>query len=86
MYSFGPPQTIVSDSATCFTASAVYSSMAHHGITWCTVLTYAPMSNGRAERMVGTLKPAVRDTVLETGMESWTKHSLRSNMDIADAP
>ena len=52
MYSFGPPQTIVSDNATCFTASAVSSFMARHGITWCTVLSYAPMSNGRAKIMV----------------------------------
>ena len=72
MYSFGPPHTIVSDNATCFTASAVFSFMAQHGITWRTVLAYAPMSNGRAERMVGTLKTAVRKTVLETGME-WDK-------------
>ncbi|CDF33201.1 unnamed protein product [Chondrus crispus] len=69
MYSFGPPRTIVSDNATCFTASAVSSFMARHGITWRTVLAYAPMSNSRAERMVGTLKAAVRKTVLGTGME-----------------
>ena len=69
MYSFGPPRTIASDNATCFTASAVYSFMAQHGITWRTVLAYATMSNGRAERMVGTLKAAARKTVLETGME-----------------
>ena len=68
MYSFGPPGTIVADNATCFTASAVSSFMARHGITWRTVLAYAPMSNCRAERMVGTLKAAVRKTVLETGM------------------
>ena len=69
MYSFGPPWTIVSDNATCLTASAVSSFMAQHSITWRTVLAYAPMCNGRAERMVGTLKTTVRKTVLETGME-----------------
>ena len=72
MYSFGPPWTIVSENATCFTASAVSSFMGPHGITWRTVLAFAPMSNGRAERMIGTLKTAVRKTVLETGME-WGK-------------
>ena len=72
MYSFGPPQTIVSDNTTCFTASAVSSFMVQHGINRRTVLAYAPMSNGRAERMVGTVKTAVRKTVLETGME-WDK-------------
>ena len=46
--------------------------MAQHGITWRTVLAYAPISNGRAERMVGTLKAAIRKTVLEIGME-WDK-------------
>ena len=64
MYSFGPPQTIISDNATCFTASAVSSFMAQNGITWRTVPAYAPMSNGTADRMVGTLKAAVRKTVL----------------------
>ena len=72
MYFFGPPQTIISDKATCFTASAVSSLMAQHCITWRTVLTYAPMSNGRAEKMVGTLKAAVCKAVLEIGME-WDK-------------
>ena len=72
LYSFGPPRTIVSDNATCFTASDVSSFMAQHGITWRTFLAYAPMSNGREERMVGTLKAAVRKTVLEMGME-WDK-------------
>ena len=72
MYSFGHPWTIVADNVTCFTASAVSSFMAQHGITWRTVLAYAPISNGRAERIVGTLKTAVRKTVVETGME-WDK-------------
>ena len=72
MYSLGPPPTIESEIATCFTASAVSSFMAQHDITWPTVLAYAPMSNGRSEGMVGTLKPAVRNTVLETSME-WDK-------------
>lgn len=32
--------------------------------TWKTVLEYSPMSNGRAGRMVGTLKAAVKKLVL----------------------
>ena len=72
MYSLGPSQTIVSDIAAWFTASAVSSFMARHGITWRTVLANAPMSNGKAERMVGTLKAAARKTVLDTEME-WDK-------------
>ena len=72
MYSFGPLWTNVSDNATCFTASAVSSFMAQHGITWRTILSYAPIYSDRAERMVGTLKAAVRKTFLETGMK-WDK-------------
>ena len=72
MHTFDPPWTIVSDHVTCLTASAVSSFIDQHGINWRTVLAYAPMSNGRAERMVGTLKTAIRKTVLKTGME-WDK-------------
>ena len=43
--------------------------MAQHGINWRTVLAYAPTYSGRAERLVGTLKAAVRKTVLESVIE-----------------
>ena len=72
MYPFGSPRNIVSDNATCFTASAVSSFMAQNGTTWRTVLPYSPMSNGIAEKMVGTLKASVCKTVLETG-KKWDK-------------
>ena len=72
MYSFGPPRTIVSENATCFTASAVSSFMAWHGITWRTVLANVPMCNGRVEGMFGPLKAALHKTVLQTGTE-WDK-------------
>ena len=44
--------------------------MEEMNIDWKTVLAYAPMSNGRAERMVGTVKRGVSKTVLSSG-EEW---------------
>ena len=64
IHCFGLPRVVVSDNATCFTASVLESFMARNGITWKTVLAYAPMSNGRAERMIGTLKKAIRKVLL----------------------
>ena len=53
---FGPPKTIVSDNAGYFTSGVLKSFMSSWKIDWKTVLAYAPMSNGRAERTVDTLK------------------------------
>lgn len=75
IYPFGPTRTIVSDNATCFTVSATASFMARHGIVWSTVLAYAPMSIGSAERVVGTWNNAIRKTALGTGMERENTHS-----------
>lgn len=44
--------------------------MVLNGITWKTVLAYAPVSNGRAARMAGTRKKAIPKNVLESGTES----------------
>lgn len=46
---FGPPKTIVSDNAGCFTSTALKTFMQGWSIDWKTVLAYAPMSNGRVE-------------------------------------
>ena len=64
IHCFGLPRVVVSDNATFFTASVLDAFMARNGITWKTVLPYAPMSNGRAERMVGTLKRSIRKTIV----------------------
>ena len=56
---YGPPRVIVSDNATCFTATSLVAFMKNIGTRWKTVAAYAPMSNGRAERMVGTIKRSV---------------------------
>ena len=47
---------LISDNATCFTANTLARFCHQHKIQWKPVLAYAPMSNGRAERMVGTIK------------------------------
>ena len=62
IHAFGPPSSIISDNATCFAADATREFLAHHGIKWRPVLAYAPMSNGRAERMVGTIKRSLGKT------------------------
>ncbi len=66
---YGPPATIISDNAMCFKAQSVASFMSRYGISWKPTLSYAPMSNGRAERMVGTIKKAIKKVVLTEGGE-----------------
>lgn len=60
---FGPPRSIISDNGTSFTSGAVQTYARKMGINWKTTLAYAPMSNGRAERMVGTLKNGIKKTI-----------------------
>lgn len=55
----------MNDNSTCFTARFLQDIMKQHETKWCTVLAYAPMSNGRAERMVRTLKQSIRRSVTE---------------------
>ena len=79
IYCFGLPRVVVSNNATCFTASVLDSFMARNGITWKTVLAYAPMSNGRAERMDSTLKRAIRKAILGStpGRTNWDEALLK---------
>ena len=67
VYSFGPLMIIISDNANAFTATALVEFLARRNIGWRTVLAYAPMSNGNAERMVGTIKRVIRKTLLGKG-------------------
>lgn len=55
MHPFGSPNTIISENASCFPTMAVNNFVKNHGINWKMVLAYVPISNGRAERMVGSL-------------------------------
>lgn len=67
MNQFGPPKLVVSDNKMCFTAR-MKSFMEIHGTTWRTVLEYDPMRNGGEDRMVGTLKTAIRKLVLRSSV------------------
>jgi len=69
---FGPPKTVVSDNASCFTSKSLAEFMKRNDISWKTVLAYAPMSNGRAERMVGTLKSCI-GRLCESQPRNWMK-------------
>ena len=68
---FGPPGTIVSDNAKAFTAPVMEDLMNAYGCRWRTVAEYAPMSNGRAERMVGTIKRGIAKTIFSE-KKPWT--------------
>ena len=61
---FGRPTIIVSDSGPCLIARSLEEFMKSNDIKWKTVLAYAPMSNVRAERMVGTVKRSIGKIVL----------------------
>ena len=60
---FERPRVIVSDNSPCFTAGSLENFMEQNNIKVKTVLVYAPMSNLRAERMVGTIKRGIRKMV-----------------------
>ena len=72
LHPFGSPRVFVSDNAKCFTAPVMKQLMSDYATRWRTVGEYAPMSNGRAERMVGTIKRAIAKTVL-TDQQPWTQ-------------
>lgn len=69
MQVFGPPETIARDNASCLTAKYIESYMRNNGITWRRALAYAPMSNGRADQIVGTLKRSIKKIVLDEGVD-----------------
>lgn len=56
---FGPPETILSDNYFCLPATSVDKTMEVHGVQSKTVAEYAAISNGHAERMVGTIKKTI---------------------------
>lgn len=67
---FGPLGVVVSDNAACSTARALQALIEDWGSRWKTVLAFAPMSNGRAERMAGTIKKGVEKFV-GSGSDGW---------------
>ena len=72
VHPFGPPGTIISDNARCFTAAVVENLVSSYGTRWKTVAEYAPMSNGRVERMVGSIKRAIAKTIFN-GHVNWVE-------------
>lgn len=66
---FGVPAVVLSDNATCFRADVLRKFMEEYGTKWLTTLSYAPMSNGKAEKMVGTMKRGIRRLVVQYGKE-----------------
>lgn len=62
IHPFGITQIFVSDNAQCFTVVLMKEFTAQHGIEWKTVSSFAPISNGWAERMVQTVKAGVEKT------------------------
>lgn len=74
---FGAPGMIISDNAKCFTAPMLSDFMKKHGVEWRTVLAYAPMSNGRAERMVGTIKRSIGRLINDGGI-SWDQAVVKT--------
>lgn len=60
---FGPPREIISDNGICIKAAALWDYMTRHSIKWRTVMFYALISNGRAERMVRTLKYGIEKAI-----------------------
>lgn len=47
--------------------TSVQDFLKRHGIDWRPVLMYTPMANGRIERMVGTIKKAIKNSVVQYG-------------------
>lgn len=66
IYSFGRPRVIVTANASCFTAGVLTDYIKLNGFDWKTVLTYVPMSNCRAARMVWTINQAIKNMILES--------------------
>lgn len=69
----GIPSVILSDNADCFTARSLVAFMKKMAVKWKPVAAYAPMSNGKPERMVGTIKKATGRLVLDNP-QYWHKH------------
>lgn len=59
VYPFAAQKTVVSNTAICLSARLLRKIIKRRGTRWHTELLYAPMSNGRTERMVKTIKRAV---------------------------
>lgn len=59
IYNFLPQGVVTSDNASCFISKTLQDAMKKFGLLWKPVLAYVPLSNGKAERMVGTLRRVI---------------------------
>lgn len=66
IFQFRPIKAIISDNAACFTAKKLRNLIYANKTSWKSVLEYASKSNGRVERMVGTLKASVKRVVMSS--------------------
>lgn len=64
--SFVPTKIIFSDCATAFMAASMQDLPRSGGVDSEAALVYAPMANGRAERVVRTIKHAIRESIVES--------------------
>lgn len=63
---------MISDNARSFTAWKVQNFMKTHRIKWKSVVQYVHKSNGKAERMFGTINQAIKQTPVQSGMH-WSE-------------
>lgn len=64
-FCFEPPKMIISDNRRCFSVNEIQKFMKVNKIMWKMAMEYALRSNGRAERMVGTIKKQVAERVFQ---------------------
>ena len=63
---YGNPVTIMSDNDSKFRSESISDYAKKSGIEWKYVTAYNPRGNAKVERMVGTLKRAIRKIALAT--------------------
>lgn len=73
LHSCEEPRIVVSDNARCFTARALADFMRNIETTWKAVTSFAPMSNWKAERTVGTNQKGTGH-LFERSPEAWQNH------------
>lgn len=65
---FRRPRVILCDNVTCVAANTLVHFIEKHRIGWSIVLAYEPMSNRKAERMVGTGTNSIEKLLVTTGV------------------
>lgn len=71
LWQHGVPRIVQSDNGSAYRAQHTQVWAKSQGIAWHFVATYSPQTNGRVERMVGTIKSALRRTLLQDPTLEW---------------